>query len=107
MAALVKKSKVRFDEPWGMVCLFWAGGSPQTAYGKASTQQVPVERAQFRRRWRPRSKGDRSPIRYYFSWVSALFGTFATTVYLGSTSSVMSYFRTAQSRTATSLSLRR
>ena len=40
----MKKSKVRFDEPWGMVCLFWAAGSPQTAYGKASTQALPVER---------------------------------------------------------------
>src|SRR5262249_15305247 len=31
MAGVVKASKMRFDEPWGMICLFWAGGSPQTA----------------------------------------------------------------------------
>jgi hypothetical protein len=34
MANAVKASTVRFDEPWGMVCLFWAGGSPNTAYAK-------------------------------------------------------------------------
>ncbi|MGA2596068.1 MAG: hypothetical protein ABSH09_03550 [Bryobacteraceae bacterium] len=44
LAAMVKASKTRFDEPWGMVCLFWAAGSPQTAYGKAVTQKLTVER---------------------------------------------------------------
>ncbi len=44
MAAMVKASKTRFDEPWGMVCLFWAAGSPHTAYGKAVTQKLTVER---------------------------------------------------------------
>jgi hypothetical protein len=44
LAAMIKASKTRFDEPWGMVCLFWAGGSPRTAYGKTITQRLTVER---------------------------------------------------------------
>jgi len=44
LAAMIKASKTRFDEPWGMVCLFWAGGSPHTAYGKTVTQRLTVER---------------------------------------------------------------
>lgn len=34
LAATVKTSKVRFNEPWGMVCLYWSAGSPGTAYGR-------------------------------------------------------------------------
>jgi hypothetical protein len=34
LAATVKTSKVRFAEPWGMVCLYWSAGSPGTAHGK-------------------------------------------------------------------------
>jgi len=44
MASIVKESTIRFDEPWGLVSLFWAGGSPQTAYGKATTAKLIVER---------------------------------------------------------------
>jgi hypothetical protein len=44
MAVLVKASKTRFDEPWGMVCLFWAGGSPRTAYAKTAAERFTVER---------------------------------------------------------------
>jgi hypothetical protein len=44
LAAMVKASKIRFDKPWGMLCLFWAGGSPHTAYGKTITQRLTVER---------------------------------------------------------------
>jgi hypothetical protein len=44
MAAMVKASRIRFDEPWGMVCLFWSGGSPNTAYGKIVTERLTVER---------------------------------------------------------------
>jgi hypothetical protein len=43
MAAMVKASKIRFDEPWGMVCLFWAGGSPRTEYGKIVAEGLTVE----------------------------------------------------------------
>ena len=46
MSKIVKASKMRFDEPWGMVCLYWAGGSPATAYAKASTRKLLVERGQ-------------------------------------------------------------
>ena len=46
MASMVKASKVRFDEPWGMLSLFWAAGSPATAYGKLSAPQVVLERGQ-------------------------------------------------------------
>jgi hypothetical protein len=44
LAAMVRASRMRFDEPWGMVCLFWAAGSPQTAYAKAATQRLNIER---------------------------------------------------------------
>jgi hypothetical protein len=44
MAKVVKDSTVRFDEPWGMVCLFWAGGSPNTAYGKVAVETRTIER---------------------------------------------------------------
>ena len=44
LAAMVKASTTRFDEPWGMVCLFWAGGSPHTAYAKTIAQRLTVER---------------------------------------------------------------
>jgi hypothetical protein len=44
LAVMVKASRVRFDEPWGMVCLFWAGGSPPSAYGKTVTKRLTVER---------------------------------------------------------------
>jgi hypothetical protein len=44
LAAMVGASRMRFDEPWGMVCLFWAAGSPQTAYAKATTQRFTIER---------------------------------------------------------------
>jgi hypothetical protein len=44
MADLVKASTIRFDEPWGMLCLFWAAGSPHTAYAKAVARKLVVER---------------------------------------------------------------
>lgn len=44
LAPMIKANKTRFEEPWGMVCLFWAGGSPHTAYGKIVTQRLTVER---------------------------------------------------------------
>ena len=44
LAVMVKASKTRFDEPWGMVCLFWAGGSPLTSYAKAVSQRLTLER---------------------------------------------------------------
>jgi hypothetical protein len=43
LAAMTKASKTRFHEPWGMVCLFWAGGSPRAVYGKTVTQKLTVE----------------------------------------------------------------
>jgi hypothetical protein len=44
LAAMIKSSKTRFDEPWGMVCLFWAGGSPRTASAKTVAQRLKLER---------------------------------------------------------------
>jgi hypothetical protein len=44
LAAMVKASTIRFDEPWGMVSLFWAAGSPHTSYAKAVTQKLTLER---------------------------------------------------------------
>jgi hypothetical protein len=34
LAGMVKASKVRFSEPWGMLCLYSAAGSPHTASAK-------------------------------------------------------------------------
>lgn len=50
LAAMVKASKVRFEEPWGMVCLFAAAGSPRSAYGKAVTRTLIVDRGAQRTR---------------------------------------------------------
>jgi hypothetical protein len=44
LSAMVKASKVRFAEPWGMVCLFWAAGSPRTAYAKLLTPKLTLEK---------------------------------------------------------------
>lgn len=44
LAGVARESKARFDEPWGMVALFWAAGSPMTSYAKAVTAHLAVER---------------------------------------------------------------
>jgi hypothetical protein len=44
LEAMVKASTIRFDEPWGMVSLFWAAGSPHTSNAKALTQKLTLER---------------------------------------------------------------
>jgi hypothetical protein len=44
LAAIVKASKIRFDEPWGMVCLFWSAGSPRTAFAKIVSKSLTLER---------------------------------------------------------------
>ena len=44
LAAMIQSSKMRFDEPWGMVSLYWAAGSPQTAYGKLTYSNRTVEK---------------------------------------------------------------
>jgi hypothetical protein len=45
MAGVVKDSKVRFHEPWGMLCLFRASGGRQ-ASGKLAAGNLIVDRAQ-------------------------------------------------------------
>jgi hypothetical protein len=42
MSDVAKDSKVRFSEPWGMVCLFLASGSRQ-AYGKLTASNLALE----------------------------------------------------------------
>jgi hypothetical protein len=42
MAAMLGDNRMRFDDPWGMVALFWSAGSPQPAYGKIA-RQGPVD----------------------------------------------------------------
>jgi hypothetical protein len=44
LAAMLKASKTRFDEPWGMVCLFWASGSPRTASAKTVARRLLLAR---------------------------------------------------------------
>jgi hypothetical protein len=43
LASMAKASKTRFDEPWGMVSLFWASGASSGAYGKTVTQALTLE----------------------------------------------------------------
>jgi len=43
LAKVVKESKLRFHEPWGMVCLFWASGSRQSS-GKLAVGQLTIEK---------------------------------------------------------------
>jgi len=45
MAVVIKQSKVRFHEPWGMVCLFWASGSRQSS-GKLTAGDWIIDRPQ-------------------------------------------------------------
>jgi len=44
LAGIAKTSKIRFAEPWGMVSLYWAAGSPATSYGKAIAGTFMLER---------------------------------------------------------------
>jgi hypothetical protein len=44
LSDVVHSSTMRFDKPFGMVALFWAAGSPPTAYGRAATKPVTIER---------------------------------------------------------------
>jgi hypothetical protein len=41
--AVVGKSKVRFNEPWGMVCLYWAAGSRESS-GKLTAPGLTLDR---------------------------------------------------------------
>ena len=43
MLGVVGKSKVRFNEPWGMVCLYWAAGSRQSS-GKITSPGLTLDR---------------------------------------------------------------
>jgi hypothetical protein len=45
IAGMLGDNRMRFDEPWGMVAMFWSAGSPQPAYGKiARAEKVDLER---------------------------------------------------------------
>jgi hypothetical protein len=43
MLNMVSTSKARFDQPWGLMCLFQAAGSPQ-ASGNLTTPALSIER---------------------------------------------------------------
>ncbi|HMG84966.1 MAG TPA: hypothetical protein VK574_04455 [Terracidiphilus sp.] len=43
LAGIIKASKVRFAEPWGMMCLYLAAGSPHTASAKISSGAFSLE----------------------------------------------------------------
>jgi hypothetical protein len=43
MLKVVASSKVRFNEPWGTVCLYWAAGSRRSS-GKITTGTLLVQR---------------------------------------------------------------
>jgi hypothetical protein len=42
LAGMIKTSKVRFAEPWGMVSLYWSAGSPSTAYGRITEEALSL-----------------------------------------------------------------
>jgi len=42
LAGMIKTSKVRFAEPWGMVCLYWSAGSPSTAHGRIREDALSI-----------------------------------------------------------------
>jgi hypothetical protein len=42
MLRVVSSSRARFDEPWGMVSLFWSAGSPPTASGTLRAGSLSV-----------------------------------------------------------------
>jgi|KBSMisStaDraftv2_1062788.scaffolds.fasta_scaffold05075_1 hypothetical protein len=42
LAGMIKTSKVRFAEPWGMVSLYWSAGSPNTAYGRITEDALSL-----------------------------------------------------------------
>ena len=42
LAGMIKTSKVRFAEPWGMVCLYWSAGSPFTAHGRITEDALSM-----------------------------------------------------------------
>ena len=44
LSAMVKASKVRFEQPWGMVCLYQSAGAPPSAYGKVTAGKLTFER---------------------------------------------------------------
>ncbi|HEX4748419.1 MAG TPA: hypothetical protein VH302_02655 [Bryobacteraceae bacterium] len=44
LADMVKTSKMRFDQPWGMLCLYRAAGAPPFAYAKITGLKTPLER---------------------------------------------------------------
>jgi hypothetical protein len=44
LADVVKASKMRFDQPWGMLCLYRAAGAPPSAYGRITGLKMPLER---------------------------------------------------------------
>ena len=44
LSAMVRASKVRFDQPWGMVCLYQSAGAPPSAYGKLTAGKFTLVR---------------------------------------------------------------
>ena len=42
LTGMIKTSKVRFADPWGMVCLYWSAGSPRTAYGRIMEEALSM-----------------------------------------------------------------
>ena len=42
LSKIVKASKVRFEEPWGMVCLLWAAGSPNTSRAAIQSRHLTL-----------------------------------------------------------------
>jgi hypothetical protein len=44
---VVQASTMRFDEPFGMIALYWAAGSPPAAYGRIAMKPLAIERGRL------------------------------------------------------------
>jgi hypothetical protein len=60
IASMLGDSRMRFDDPWGMVSLFWSAGSPQPAYGKIARKDAIDLESGAALPGRPRAEGART-----------------------------------------------
>jgi hypothetical protein len=47
LSDVVHASTMRFDEPFGMIALYWAAGSPAAAYGRIAMKPLAIERGRL------------------------------------------------------------
>jgi hypothetical protein len=47
LSDVVRASTMRFDQPFGMIALYWAAGSPPASYGRIAMKALAIERGQL------------------------------------------------------------